>query len=49
MLIERYNVDVNLVSTSGWRPIHLVMSKESEARALECLQYLIKKGADVNV
>ncbi|XP_066488317.1 ankyrin repeat domain-containing protein 53 [Tiliqua scincoides] len=49
MLIEKYHVDVDLVSATGWRPLHLVMSRESEGRALECLQYLIGKGADVNV
>ncbi|KAJ6658530.1 hypothetical protein lerEdw1_019917 [Lerista edwardsae] len=49
MLIERYHVDMDLVSTTGWRPIHLVMGRESEGRALECLQYLIRKGAEVNV
>ncbi|XP_053109806.1 ankyrin repeat domain-containing protein 53 [Hemicordylus capensis] len=49
MLVEKYGVDVDLASLRGWRPIHLVISKESGDRALECLQYLIGKGADVNV
>ncbi|KYO22217.1 ankyrin repeat domain-containing protein 53 [Alligator mississippiensis] len=48
-IVEKYEVDVNLPSLKGWRPIHLVMNKESGPRALECLQYLIGKGADVNV
>ncbi|XP_015269351.1 PREDICTED: ankyrin repeat domain-containing protein 53 [Gekko japonicus] len=49
MLVEKYGVSVDLASLTGWRPIHLVMNKESENRALECLQYLIGKEADVNV
>ncbi|XP_033015493.1 ankyrin repeat domain-containing protein 53 [Lacerta agilis] len=49
MLVEKFKVDVNLASLTGWRPIHLVLSKESRDAALECLLYLIKKQADVNV
>ncbi|XP_060135093.1 ankyrin repeat domain-containing protein 53, partial [Zootoca vivipara] len=49
MLVEKFKVDVNLASLTGWRPIHLVLSKESRNAALECLQYLIHKQADVNV
>ncbi|XP_032080189.1 ankyrin repeat domain-containing protein 53 [Thamnophis elegans] len=49
MLIEKYNLDINLGSLRGWRPIHLVLGQESKAMAVECLQYLLSKGADVNV
>uniref|UniRef100_A0ABM5GKU9 Ankyrin repeat domain-containing protein 53 isoform X1 n=1 Tax=Pogona vitticeps TaxID=103695 RepID=A0ABM5GKU9_9SAUR len=49
MLVEKYSVNVDLGSLTGWRAIHLVLSKEAGGMALECLQYLIKKGADVNV
>lgn len=49
MLIEKYAVDVDLSSLTGWRPIHLVMNKENGHWALECLKYLISKSADVNV
>ncbi|ETE58440.1 Ankyrin repeat domain-containing protein 53, partial [Ophiophagus hannah] len=49
MLIEKYNLDINLASLRGWRPIHLVLGQESKAMAVECLQYLLSKGADVNV
>ncbi|KAJ7326595.1 hypothetical protein JRQ81_016354 [Phrynocephalus forsythii] len=49
MLVEKYSVSVNLSSLRGWRPIHLVLSKEAGGLALECLQYLIQKGANVNV
>ncbi|CAM5142196.1 unnamed protein product [Natator depressus] len=49
LIVEKFEVDVNLASLTGWTPIHLVMNKESGPRALECLQYLIGKGADINV
>uniref|UniRef100_K7FVD8 Ankyrin repeat domain 53 n=1 Tax=Pelodiscus sinensis TaxID=13735 RepID=K7FVD8_PELSI len=49
LIIENFEVDVNLPSLTGWSPIHLVMNKESGPNALECLQYLIEKGADINV
>uniref|UniRef100_A0A8C6Y461 Ankyrin repeat domain 53 n=1 Tax=Naja naja TaxID=35670 RepID=A0A8C6Y461_NAJNA len=49
MLIEKYSLDINLASLRGWRPIHLVLGQESKAMAVECLQYLLSKDADVNV
>ncbi|XP_034281922.1 ankyrin repeat domain-containing protein 53 [Pantherophis guttatus] len=49
MLIEKFNLDINMASLRGWRPIHLVLGQESKAMAVECLQYLLSKGADVNV
>uniref|UniRef100_A0A8D2LYF2 Ankyrin repeat domain 53 n=1 Tax=Varanus komodoensis TaxID=61221 RepID=A0A8D2LYF2_VARKO len=49
MLIEKFKVSVNVASVTGWRPIHLVISKEGGSTALDCLQYLIGKGADINV
>ncbi|KAL7975904.1 hypothetical protein Chor_011819 [Crotalus horridus] len=49
MLIEKYNLDVNLASLRGWRPIHLVLGQESKDTAAQCLHYLLSKGADVNV
>ncbi|XP_044875613.1 ankyrin repeat domain-containing protein 53-like [Mauremys mutica] len=49
LVVEKFEVDVNLASLTGWTPIHLVMNKESGPRALACLQYLIGKGADINI
>ncbi|XP_062838600.1 ankyrin repeat domain-containing protein 53 [Anolis carolinensis] len=49
VMVEKYSVDVNLPSATGWCPIHLVLSKENGPRALECLTFLLSKGADVNV
>nr|XP_016853138.1 PREDICTED: ankyrin repeat domain-containing protein 53 [Anolis carolinensis] len=48
VMVEKYSVDVNLPSATGWCPIHLVLSKENGPRALECLTFLLSKGADVN-
>ncbi|XP_069488372.1 ankyrin repeat domain-containing protein 53 isoform X3 [Ambystoma mexicanum] len=48
LLVQGYNADVNLASVAGWRPIHLVLSKKSGPRALECMEYLIEQGADIN-
>ncbi|XP_043920002.1 ankyrin repeat domain-containing protein 53-like [Protopterus annectens] len=48
-LIEKYNVDIDLASSEGWRPIHLVLNKECGPNAMSCLKYLIEKKANVNV
>ncbi|XP_042326683.1 ankyrin repeat domain-containing protein 53 isoform X2 [Sceloporus undulatus] len=49
ILVDRYGANVNLASVTGWRPIHLVISKENGAMGLECLKFLISRGAKVNV
>ncbi|XP_062566080.1 ankyrin repeat domain-containing protein 53-like [Saccostrea cucullata] len=49
LLIEKYKVNINLPSTTGWRPIHLCISNQTGKRALQCLQYLINKNADPSV
>lgn len=48
-LIEELYVDPNFASTHGWRPVHLCISNQIGAKAVECLSYLIEKGAEVNV
>ncbi|XP_053556313.1 ankyrin repeat domain-containing protein 53 [Bombina bombina] len=49
LLAEDYTVSVNLPSYYGWRPLHLVLSPKSGSRALDCVQYLLQQGGDVNV
>ncbi|XP_060689120.1 ankyrin repeat domain-containing protein 53 [Hemiscyllium ocellatum] len=49
MLVEDYQMDVNLANPLGWSPIHLILNKECQFRALKCLQYLLQIGADPNV
>lgn len=46
LLIEKYKVNINLSSTTGWRAIHLCISNQTGKRALQCLQYLLNKHAD---
>ena len=46
LLVERYRVDVDLPSTTGWRPLHLAINSRTGKRSLQCLQYLIDQGAN---
>ncbi|KAI8482005.1 Ankyrin repeat domain-containing protein 53 [Branchiostoma belcheri] len=46
LLVEKYKVDVDFPSSTGWRAVHLVINKETGKRAHKCLQYLLEKGAD---
>ena len=48
LLIENYNVDVNLESDTGHLPHLLVINMKNKKVALPCLKYLVSKGADVN-
>ncbi|XP_078081214.1 ankyrin repeat domain 53 [Mustelus asterias] len=49
VLVEDYHMDVNLANPKGWRPIHLILNKECQFRALKCLKYLLSIGADPNL
>ncbi|XP_035674832.1 ankyrin repeat domain-containing protein 53-like [Branchiostoma floridae] len=49
LLIEKYKVDVDFPSSTGWRAVHLVINKETGKRAHKCLQYLLEQGADPSV
>ncbi|XP_050397313.1 ankyrin-3 [Patella vulgata] len=49
LCIEKFNYDLNLPSSTGWRPVHLVISNQTGKRALNCLKYLLDKGADPSV
>ncbi|CAF0880759.1 unnamed protein product [Adineta steineri] len=48
-LIEIVHIDIDLPSITGWRPIHLCISKETGSRSFQCLQYLVEKGAQINI
>ncbi|KAH9503227.1 Ankyrin repeat domain-containing protein 53 [Bulinus truncatus] len=45
LCIEKFKIDVNLPSTTGWRPIHLCISNQTGKRSLQCLIYLLENGA----
>ncbi|XP_072022874.1 uncharacterized protein [Amphiura filiformis] len=49
LLIEKYNVDVDLPSTTGWRAVHLAINNRTGKRALQCLQYLLDQGANASL
>nr|XP_002129924.1 ankyrin repeat domain-containing protein 53 [Ciona intestinalis] len=48
LLIDKYDVDVDVTSATGWHPIHLSINKESGTNAIKCMKYLLEQGADVN-
>lgn len=48
-LIETIRIDMNAASATGWRPIHLCISKETGSRSFQCLQYLVEHGAQINI
>lgn len=46
VMIERYKVNVNFESASGWTPLHLAINKSTKKRGLRCVRYLLGIGAD---
>jgi hypothetical protein len=42
-------MDIDSPSLTGWRPIHLCISKETGNRSFQCLQYLVEHGAKINM
>uniref|UniRef100_H3AFP1 Ankyrin repeat domain 53 n=1 Tax=Latimeria chalumnae TaxID=7897 RepID=H3AFP1_LATCH len=49
ILVEEYNVSVDLTNSQGCRPLHLVFSKEHKLRSFQCMTYLLMQGAKINV
>lgn len=47
--IEKFKIDINLPSSTGWRAVHLCISNQTGKRALQCLAYLLEKGADHSI
>ncbi|GFO28206.1 ankyrin repeat domain-containing protein 53 [Plakobranchus ocellatus] len=47
--IEKFKIDINLPSSTGWRPVHLCISNQTGNRSLQCLAYLLEKGADGSI
>ncbi|KAM6180322.1 ankyrin repeat domain-containing protein 53 [Erethizon dorsatum] len=48
VLIEEYNVPVDLPTNSSQTPLHLVIHKDNKTMAVPCIHYLLKKGASIN-
>ncbi|XP_076436274.1 uncharacterized protein LOC143275862 [Babylonia areolata] len=49
LCLEKFKQDVNLASSTGWRPVHLAISNQTGQRSLRCLSYLLEKGADPSI
>ncbi|KAK2167329.1 hypothetical protein LSH36_29g01014 [Paralvinella palmiformis] len=49
LMIDKFKVDINMPSKTGWRPVHLVISNQTGKRAYNCLSFLLEKGADPSV
>ncbi|ESO93076.1 hypothetical protein LOTGIDRAFT_232824 [Lottia gigantea] len=49
LCVEKFKFDINQASSTGWRPVHLVISNQTGKRALQCLKYLLEKGANPSV
>lgn len=47
--IEKFKIDVNLPSSTGWRAVHLCISNQTGKRSTTCLMYLLEKGADHSI
>ena len=45
-MVERYKVDINLQSETGWTPLHLAINTANKRKALRCVTYLLQNGAD---
>ncbi|KAE8628660.1 hypothetical protein XENTR_v10000161, partial [Xenopus tropicalis] len=49
LLVEKYKMSVDLANHYGLTPLHLALDMKTGPRALECVQYLLERGAKVNV
>lgn len=49
LCIEKFKYSVNLASSTGWRPVHFAVSNQTGKRSLQCLSYLLEKGADPSI
>lgn len=47
--IEKFKININLPSSTGWRPVHLCISNQTGNRSIQCLAYLLEKGADGSI
>ena len=47
LLVENYDVDVNVVSKTGHCPLMLAINKKNGPAALQCMKYLLDQGADL--
>lgn len=48
VLVEEYKFPVNLPTNNGLMPLHLIIQKNNRSDIIPCIDYLLKKGADIN-
>ncbi|XP_038601466.1 ankyrin repeat domain-containing protein 53 [Tachyglossus aculeatus] len=48
VLVEEYHFSVALGTSKGWTALHLTISQDNAARALDCINYLLAQGANIN-
>ncbi|RDD38316.1 Ankyrin repeat domain-containing protein 53 [Trichoplax sp. H2] len=46
LLVEKQKIDPNTSNVAGWTPLHLAINNDNSNRSLECVQYLLRAGAD---
>lgn len=49
VLVDEYKFPVDQPTNSGQTPLHLVIQKNNRSDILPCVDYLLKKGADINM
>lgn len=49
LLVEKYEVDVDLANRDGLRPLHLCLKQKNCDNGYQCLVYLLKKDASSSV
>lgn len=48
VLVEEYKFPVDLPTLDGETALHLVIHKDNKAVALQCIHYLLDKGASLH-
>lgn len=48
LLVEEYQFPVDLPTSSGQTPLHLVIHGDNKTMTLPCIHYLLKRGAALN-
>ncbi|XP_029645172.1 delta-latroinsectotoxin-Lt1a-like [Octopus sinensis] len=48
-LIEEYGCNVDVLSISDWTPLLAAVNDSNTQKSLDCLKYLLERGADISV
>lgn len=47
-LVDEHGLDVNATDSTGMTPLHCMYERSGGKKLLECVKYLVEKGADIN-